>query len=112
MFFGGLGGAAGEGAGAGGALLGFFLGVVLALSYSFVLEGLWDGHAVGKHFLGIKVVEEDGSECSLVSAFVRNLFELIDGLFYYLVGFLVMAASDRRQRLGDRLAGTVVVREQ
>lgn len=113
LLFGGIGGAAGDqGSGAGGVLLGLFIGGIFALGYGFLLEGLWDGFTVGKRLFGIKVVKEDGSECSLGSAFVRNLLELIDGLFYYLVGFLVMAASDRRQRIGDRLAGTVVVREE
>lgn len=112
IFFGSLASVAGNEAGGVGVMLGLFLGMTLAMGYGFILEGFWDGHTVGKQVFGIKVVEEDGAECSLGSAFVRNLLEFIDGLFYYLVGFIVMAASDRRQRLGDRLAGTVVVREE
>ena len=108
---GGIGGLAGESAGAGMSLIGLLVGGVLALGYGFLLEGLWDGYTVGKRLFGIKVVEEDGSPCSLGSAFVRNLLEIIDGFLYYVIGFVAMALSDRRQRIGDRLAGTVVVRE-
>ena len=108
---GAIGGAIGGDAGSVISAIGFLLGAVAGFVYFFLLEGLWDGYTVGKKLFGIKVVEEDGAQCSLSSAFVRNLLEIIDGLFYYLIGFIAMAASDKRQRLGDRLAGTVVVRE-
>lgn len=108
VIFGGLGGA--EGAILGG-LLGMFVGFIAVLFYFFVLEGVWDGQTVGKRLLGIKVVKEDGSECDIGTSFVRNLLRIIDGLFYYLVGFLAMAFTDNRQRIGDLLAGSVVVRE-
>lgn len=87
-----------------------FVGFFVALVYWFALEGLWDGQTVGKKATGIKVVKEDGGECTVGAAVLRNVFDLIDGLFYYLIGFLVMAFSDKRQRIGDRLAGTMVVR--
>lgn len=89
-----------------------FLGVLAALVYWFALEGLTDGKTVGKVVTGIKVVKEDGSKCSIGASITRNLLDIIDGLFYYLVGFLVMAFSDERQRIGDRLAGTMVVRAE
>lgn len=91
--------------------LGLLIGFVANLFYWLLLEGMWGGYTVGKRLFGIKVVEEDGHECSLGSSFARNLFEIIDGLFYYLVGLIVMAATDKRQRVGDRLGGTIVVRE-
>jgi uncharacterized RDD family membrane protein YckC len=113
MFFviGGIGNAVGGDAGGAISGIGFLLGLVGTLLYWFLLEGLWGGYTVGKKLFGIKVVEEDGRECTLSSSFVRNLLEIIDGLFYYLIGFIVMAISDKRQRIGDRLAGTTVVRE-
>lgn len=112
-FFGGLfGGLTGTDVAGGFALLGFLIGGGVVFLYWFLLEGMWDGYTVGKRLFGIKVVEEDGSSCSLGSAFIRNLFRIVDALFYYLVGFVAMAMSDNRQRIGDLLAGTVVVREQ
>ncbi|ELZ58835.1 MULTISPECIES: RDD family protein [unclassified Haloferax] len=111
--FGVLGGATGDAGGAAAGLgIGIFGSLLTFVGYFFLLEGLWDGQTVGKRLLGIKVVKEDGSTCDIGSSFMRNILRIIDGFFYYVVGFIVMAISDKRQRVGDRLAGTVVVREQ
>lgn len=110
--FGGFGSAAGGETGSGLAGIGLLLGFAGMLFYGFFLEGYWDGYTVGKKLFGIKVVQENGEACNYGSAFVRNFLEIIDGLFYYLVGFVAMASSDKRQRVGDRLGGTVVVREE
>lgn len=98
--------------------LALWLGILtLAIAFSafvlyfVLLEGLWDGYTVGKRIAGIKVVGEDGSSCSLRASIVRNVLRPIDGFLYYAVGYLAMATSDRRQRIGDRIAGTVVVSE-
>lgn len=96
----------------GTAAVGLLLGAVAALLYGFLLEGYWDGYTVGKRAFGIRVVTETGGRCGYRAAFVRNLLELVDGILYYLVGFVAMALSDRRQRVGDRVAGTVVVRDR
>jgi len=85
---------------------------VIAGGYFLFLEGVWDGQTLGKKLLGIKVVKEDGGECDITASVLRNVFRIIDALLYYAVGFIFMASSDKRQRLGDRIAGTVVVREE
>jgi uncharacterized RDD family membrane protein YckC len=41
---------------------------------------------------------------------VRSLLRIIDGLFVYLVGAILVWRSDMKQRFGDRVAKTVVVR--
>ena len=94
------------------ALLVLIAGLVAGLLYQFFIEGAWDGYTVGKKVFGIKVVKETGESCGYGAAFVRNLLGIIDGFLYYIVGFIAMAASDKRQRIGDRVAGTVVVREE
>ena len=86
--------------------------VVFAAGYFLLLEGIWDGQTLGKKLLGIKVVKEDGSECGIKASVLRNVLRVVDALFYYVVGFVFMASSDKRQRLGDRIAGTVVVKEE
>jgi uncharacterized RDD family membrane protein YckC len=82
---------------------------VLFMVYGWVLEG-WMGQTIGKRLLSIVVVKEDGSPCGFGPAFLRNFFRFVDGLFYYAVGFIAMALTEKRQRIGDRLANTVVVR--
>jgi uncharacterized RDD family membrane protein YckC len=92
--------------------LGLMIAGLTPFAYNFVLEAFWDGYTVGKRLLGIKVVEEDGSKLSTSSAFIRSIPGVASfGWLAYLVALLSMATSDKRQRLFDRLAGTVVVTE-
>lgn len=80
--------------------------------YYVLLEGYWDGRTLGKRVFGIKVVKETGEPCDLEASLIRNLLRIVDGLFAYLVGLVAMSRNDRRQRIGDRVADTVVVRER
>jgi uncharacterized RDD family membrane protein YckC len=60
----------------------------------------------------VRVRAEGGGRAGAGQAVVRNLLRPVDVLpVLYLVGYLVMMATgpERRQRIGDRLAGTVVV---
>jgi uncharacterized RDD family membrane protein YckC len=109
--FGGVGASAGGESGAGIFGIGFLIGVAAVVFYFFLLEGFWDGQTLGKKLFGIKVVKDTGEECTIAASIIRNLLRIIDGLFYYVIGFIVMAATDKRQRLGDLAGGTVVVRE-
>jgi uncharacterized RDD family membrane protein YckC len=90
--------------------VGFILSVVIALLYFTYLLGRY-GQTVGKMALKIKVVNEaDGSPITYQAAFIRTILLVIDGLFAYLVGALLILTSDKNQRLGDRVAHTVVVK--
>lgn len=81
---------------------------VIGFLYFWFLEGLC-GATLGKLLVGIKVQDTSGSACTMGASLIRNLLRLIDGLVVYLVGFLFAIFSKLRQRLGDRLANTVVV---
>lgn len=83
--------------------------LALGLGYYIVCEALV-GMTVGKRLVGIRVVAEDGEHAGLAPAVIRNLLRLVDGLFFYLVGAVFALTSPRGQRLGDRAAGTLVVR--
>jgi len=84
--------------------------LLVVVLYYVLLEGLL-GRTVGKMITGIRVVDAgSGGRPGLVSALVRTLLRLIDGLGAYLVGFVVVVNSDRRRRLGDMAAKTLVVR--
>lgn len=45
-------------------------------------------------------------------SFVRNIMRIIDGLFCYIVGVILIDSSDKNQRLGDRAAHTLVIKEK
>lgn len=93
--------------GAPGAVGGF--AGLLTILYFIVLEAT-RGATLGKMALGLRVVKLDGSPISWQESIIRNLLRVVDGLFAYLVGAILVWTSPLRQRLGDRVAGTVVVR--
>ncbi len=92
--------------GLGGSIVG-----ILAIVYFIVMEAT-QGATLGKMALGLRVVKMDGSPISWTESVVRNLLRIIDGLFVYLVGAIFVWTSPLKQRLGDRVAHTVVIRKR
>lgn len=88
-------------------LCGFFL--IIIFTYFIVLEWLF-GFTVGKLVLGLRVMSNEGKGITLKQSIVRNLARLIDGLpFFNLLGILSIIKSPLNKRVGDKLAGTVVL---
>ncbi|SDS11226.1 RDD family protein [Actinoplanes derwentensis] len=88
---------------------GSLLAATVVLLYYILLEGTV-GRTVGKFATGIRVVSQDGGRPGLVSAMVRTLLRIIDGILGYLLALIIVVNSDRRRRLGDMAAKTLVVR--
>jgi len=91
--------------------------VILSVAWDgyFVLfEWLWSGQTPGKRWLKLRVIREDGRPISFFEAMMRNLLRLFDiqPIIFYSVGLISVFATDRDQRVGDLVAGTVVVRER
>jgi uncharacterized RDD family membrane protein YckC len=87
-----------------GALSAVILG--WALYYFFALES-GDGQTLGKKVMKLRVVRADGRPAGMGEIAVRTILRVIDN---YLVGLIVMLATgERRQRIGDLAAGTIVV---
>jgi len=83
--------------------------VIITVVYYIVMEALF-GATVGKFVTGIRVVRADGRRVDGVAALLRNVVRIVDFLpFAYLIGAIAVWTSPTRQRLGDRLAKTVVV---
>jgi uncharacterized RDD family membrane protein YckC len=81
--------------------------------YGVALETLWSGQTVGKRALGLRVIGESGVRIGFYQALLRNLARVVDRLpALYLVGGTVALFSRSHQRLGDMLAGTLVIRER
>jgi uncharacterized RDD family membrane protein YckC len=83
-------------------------GLIVVLYY-VLLEG-YLGQTIGKMVLGIKVEREGTGEVpGLKASAIRTLLRLVDGLFSYLVAFVTVVATEKRQRFGDMAAHTLVV---
>jgi uncharacterized RDD family membrane protein YckC len=81
--------------------------------YSIFLETVWSGRTVGKRVLSLRVIQESGVRIGFYHAALRNLTRPVDRLpLFYLVGGVTALVSGSHQRLGDLLAGTIVVRER
>ncbi len=84
--------------------------IPIVFLYSLLLETLNQGRTVGKMMMGIKVRRTDGSEIGITEASARWLFRIPD---LYLTGgtlaFILTGSTEKSQRLGDRVAGTIVV---
>ncbi|WP_224336516.1 RDD family protein [Haloprofundus halobius] len=68
------------------------------------------GRTLGKRLTGLVVVGSDGDRCTRRSAVLRNALRPVDFAFCYGLGFVAMLVTERRQRLGDLVADTVIVR--
>ena len=92
-------------------LLAFIYLILANFLYHSLLEGIY-GKTIGKKICGIVVLKDDFSKCGLLAGFLRNIMRLVDNFFYYFVGIVSMTGTLKWQRLGDVVAGTVVVREK
>lgn len=78
--------------------------------YPVLFEVLWSGRTPGKLALSLAVVHADGRPVSWGTSLLRNLLLFVDFLpVGYLLGLISMLVSEDFRRLGDHVAGTVVV---
>ncbi len=90
----------------------FFL-FALWNGYFIFFEGMRAGQTPGKRRAGLRVVQETGHAVTLGAAVARNLLRIADFLPPpYVTGVLLTALHPRGQRLGDMVAGTIVVRDR
>ncbi|MCA9512254.1 MAG: RDD family protein [Myxococcota bacterium] len=89
----------------------FLFQLVVENVYFVSCELAWGGRSVGKRVVGLRVVRDDGLPIGLRESLLRNLLRVVDALpTSYLVGLVAVVATERAQRLGDLVAGTIVVR--
>jgi uncharacterized RDD family membrane protein YckC len=89
----------------------FFL---IYLAYFVALEALWS-RTLGKYFQGLIVRKLDGGRCDWRAALIRGGLRIVEVNPLLLGGLpagLFVMSTDRKQRLGDILAGTVVVSDK
>lgn len=84
----------------------------IGFAYSALLEAFWNGQTIGKRLFHLRVIDQSGLPLRVEQAWVRNLMRVFDALpLTYLVGGISTLSSPLMQRFGDRVAGTLVVRQ-
>ena len=95
--------------------IGLTLYVLLILGYPVGFETLANGRTPGKMALGLRVVRDDGGPVRFRHAFTRGLVGVIvdrPGFSLAILSLVPMLVSARSKRLGDLVAGTMVLQER
>jgi uncharacterized RDD family membrane protein YckC len=86
---------------------------LLNSGYFALFEIFWNGQTPGKRYAQIRVIKDDGRPIGAYEAIVRNAVRLVDMLpAMYGIGLISIFTSRQSKRLGDFVAGTVVVHEK
>lgn len=79
------------------------------VGYFVFFETLWQGQTPGKRFTKIRVIRDDGRPVGLPQATLRALLRPIDDFLY--IGMVFIIWGKQEKRIGDWVAGTLVVQE-
>ena len=97
-----------------GPAIAIFLIFAVYWGYFAIFESFWSGQTPGKRVAGIRVIKESGRPINAFEAIGRNFMRAVDmqpGILYGF-GLLCMILNKQSRRLGDFVAGTVVVHEK
>ena len=105
----------------GGVELGQTLAVILTVvmtflvivGYPVVMETMWNGRTLGKAAMGLRVVTQEGGPVRFRHAAIRGILGLVEiWIFIGSIAIVSILFSPRNQRIGDLVAGTIVLRER
>jgi uncharacterized RDD family membrane protein YckC len=96
------------------AILLFLVPFCIYWGYFAIFEIIWRGQTPGKLVAGIRVIHQSGRPMTAIEAIGRNLFRGIDimPVPLYAVGLICMLCNKQSRRLGDFVAGTIVVHDR
>ena len=80
------------------------------MGYFVIFETLWQGQKPGKRIAKIRVIRENGQPAGLFQVTLRSLLRPIDNILF--IGFFLIVLTPKEKRLGDWMAGTVVVQTE
>lgn len=87
-------------------LINFFIYV----GYFVLFEVIWQGQTPGKRWAKIRVIRDDGRRVGIQQATLRALLRPVDDIIF--IGAFMIILNRREKRLGDLVAGTLVVQEE
>ena len=92
------------------AALFLLLPFLLQWGYFTLFEAFWNGQTPGKRMLSLQVIQQTGRPLGFLESLARNLVRFVDLLpGCYAVGAISLFATRRQQRLGDLVAGSLVI---
>jgi uncharacterized RDD family membrane protein YckC len=83
---------------------------VIFAGYFVIFETLWQGQTPGKRWARIRVIRDDGRPVGLAQAALRALLRPIDDFLF--IGVFLILLGSKEKRIGDWVAGTLVVQEE
>src|SRR5579871_5225629 len=109
----GVSGAIGFGSGGVAVLIWAIVSFLVVSFYDVFFEVFRAGQTPGKRINGLRVVRVGGHPVTFLTSAIRNFLRLVDFLpSAYLLGACVILSTRKNQRIGDVVAGTVVVRTE
>jgi uncharacterized RDD family membrane protein YckC len=91
----------------------FLILFLIHWGYFSLFEAFNNGRTPGKLAAKIRVIHQSGRGISFLESLARNLVRVIDWIpSFYALGIVAIFLSKRHQRLGDMVAGTLVVRDR
>lgn len=92
-------------------LLGNVIGIVIGIAYFAGFESSKLQATIGKKAVGLVVVDKNGGRISFLRAIARYFAKIISAVIL-LIGFIMVAFTDKKQGLHDFICGTFVVKGQ
>jgi uncharacterized RDD family membrane protein YckC len=90
-----------------------FIAFSIYYGYFAIFESIWNVQTPGKRWTHLRVIHESGRPIAVPQAILRNLVRFVDQLpGIYAVGLTTALISRQNRRVGDIVAGTVVVHER
>ena len=96
---------------ASGTVLAILIVGIFAINFGYfiLLENIMNGQTIGKRFLGLRVIQDNGEPASFFQILVRGFLRTsMDSLY---IGLFIILFSKKHKRIGDMAAGTVVISE-
>lgn len=106
-----LGDMAAAGGESGASSLGTLISIVIGVAYFAGLESSNWQATVGKKALGLVVTDAAGNRISFLRAVGRYFAKILSAIIL-LIGFIMVAFTDKKQGLHDMIAGTLVLKGQ
>jgi uncharacterized RDD family membrane protein YckC len=99
-----------------GGIVSFCVFVLIGFLYWVIFTRKQNGQTLGMKLLGLRVISKGGGPANIAQLTIRWVCLIIDAIPYTwpltgLVGFIVILCSKDRQRVGDHLARTLVIRD-